>query len=210
MDIFRVIVWCIPFILLLTGFFTSRITNYRLTRYGVYCGVLFLAFLFDLQSTSFRFDKVDIFFAQMVLFVVTDFFWRMARSRRLWLRIAALATGLALFTWSYHEWIILGPRSLNRLWDSQKLSECTTKYGLYYVKRRYPEQWRKNAQCNLVLLKTRSLAFLEERLDKYQIPEGYRKSDISFAWDTTSESVSVQIVGDNDTLWTLGDPISRE
>ncbi|MBN1576029.1 MAG: hypothetical protein JW913_05720 [Chitinispirillaceae bacterium] len=210
MNILRSIVWCMPFILLAAGFFTSRITAFRLTRYGFYFGVLFCAFLFDLQSTSFRIDKIDILFALLVLFVLSDFFWRVVRSKHLWLRIAALVTGLALFSWNYHEWIIIGPKSLNRLWNSKRLSEFKTKHGLYYVKQRCPEHWRKSAPCDMVLLKTRITPFLEQRLDKYPIPEGYENSTISLVWDTSSQSVSVQMVGDNDTLWTLGDPISRE
>ena len=171
--------------------------------------MLFCAFMFDLQSTSFRFDKIDILFYQMVLLVFADFFWRIIRNRRLILRISAIVIGLALFVWTYHEWIIVGPASLNRLWNAQCLSTYKAKQREYFIKKRCPVYWKKSARCNLILLKTRKTPIFEERIDKYQIPDGYEGATISFVWDTTAHLVSVQIVGDNDTLWTLGEPLPQ-
>lgn len=209
MNALRSIVWFLPFVIVAGGFFTSRITSFRTTRYGIYFGVLFSAFMFDLQSTSFRYDKIDILFYQTVLFVFADFFWRILRNRHLFLRIGALVVGLTLFVWTYHEWVIVGPASLNRLWNAQCLSEYKADKSDYFVKKRCPVKWRDPAACNLILLKTRKLSFLEERIDTFQIPEGYEKSTLSFVWDTSSQLISVQIVGDNDTLWTLGEPLPQ-
>ncbi len=203
-------VWLLPFVIIFASFFTSRIVSYRFTRYLIYFFILFLAFISDLQSISFRYDKIDILFYRAVLFVFADFFWRIVRNRKMYLRIGGIIIGIALFLWNYYEWIIVGPAYLNRLWNSQCVSVCKAKGREYYLKIRRQVYWKDSLAHNILLFKTLNPPILEQRIDKFHVPKGYERSNFSFVWDTTtSNMISVQIVGDNDTLWTLGEPLPR-
>ena len=199
----QILLWLTPFFMLGAGFLTSMVSRFRLNRYGIYALILFVAFLFDLQSKSFYNDKYDLIFAQLVVWVFADFFWRIIRRKNRYLRIGGFVVGLLLFSWNYHEWILVGPKSLNRLWNAQVLTEKNEKNTIYYVKRRCPIRFRGNSSCNLVLLKKVQPTFIEQRIDLYQMPEGYEKADINFQWQRIEELVTVQIIGDHDTLWTL-------
>ena len=199
----QMLLWLTPLLMLAAGFLTSMVTRFRLTRYGLYCGILFIAFLFDLQSKSFCNDKYDLLFMQFVVWVFSDFFWRVARRKNRIIRIAGVGIGLLIFIWNYHEWILVGPSSLNRLWNARVLTEKNAKKTVYYVKERCSVGFGKETRCNLVLLKRVYPPFLEQRIDQFQIPEGYGKAEISFVWQRIEELQIVQVIGNRDTLWTL-------
>ena len=74
---------------------------------------------------------------------------------------------------------------------------------MYYVKRRCQARFRKEPVCNLVFLKKVTPAFLEQRIDLFAIPEGYETARLTFVWQRVEELQTVQVVGNNDTLWTL-------
>ena len=204
-DRYQMIFWFTPFFMMAAGFLTSMLTRFRLTRYGVYLAILFIAFLFDLQSKSFYNDKLDLVFMQFLVWVFADFFWRVVRRKNRVLRIAGLLMGLLLFLWNYHVWILVGPASLNRLWNARVLTEMHAKKTVYYVKKRCPVRFRNSTASNLVLLKRVHPRFLEQRIDLYRIPEGYEGAELSFVWQRVEELETVQVIGNRDTLWTLSE-----
>ncbi|MBN1759864.1 MAG: hypothetical protein JW863_16170 [Chitinispirillaceae bacterium] len=200
---YQMLLWLTPVLMLAVGFLSSMVTRFRFTRYGIYCLILFIAFLFDLQSKSFFNDRYDLIFTQLLVWVFADFFWRMVRRKNRILRIAGLVIGLVVFVWNYYEWIIVGPASLNRLWNAQVLTEKNAKKTVYFVKKRCPVRFRKESTCNLVLLKRVVPSFLEQRIDLFQVPEGYEAANLTFVWQRIEELETVQVIGNNDTLWTL-------
>ena len=200
---YQTLLWIAPLLMLLIGFFTSMVTRFRLARYGVYTVILFIAFLFDLQSKSFLNDKYDLLFSQFFVWVFSDFFWRVFRRKNRILRFTGLGIGLLLFVWNYYEWMLIGPAYLNRVWNAQVLTEKSEKQSLYYVKMRCPVKLGKKTTCNLILFKKTVPQFLEQKIDQFKIPEGYETAVISFAWQRVEELVTVQVIGDRDTLWTL-------
>jgi hypothetical protein len=202
-SLYQMLLWMTPFFMLGIGFLTSMVKRFRLTRYGIYCIILLIAFLFDLQSKSFCNDKFDLVFTQFVVWVFADFFWRIIRRKNRVVRIIGLTAGLLLFFWNYHEWIFVGPVSLNRLWNAQVVAEKSAKKTVYYVKRRCQARFRKEPVCNLVFLKQVTPAFLEQRIDLFTIPEGYETAQLTFIWQQVEELQTVQVVGNSDTLWTL-------
>ncbi len=205
------LIWVTPILVLIAGFFASMIKQFRMGRYGIYLGVLFLAFILDLQSTSFKFDVLDFVFSQLVLLVLADFFWRVVRGKAVVLRVIGLITGCVLFGLTYKEWILKGPgpASMQHVQQSKRLSEYKAHNKIFFIKEDRSNNRKSGPVCTLNLLKSGQLSITEQRIDHFEVPFGYENTVFSFAWTTTTESISVQIIGDTDTLWTLGDPLPQ-
>lgn len=185
------------------GFLTSTIKRYRYTRLGIYATVLFLAFLFDLQATSFYDDKLDIVFSLMTLLVLADFFWRGVRLKFMIIRYGSLAAGCALFIWAYSGWMLQGPGGIHCRWEKEEVASNAGANGKYHIKEEVVSEKDTTLAREFVLYRNRLLPFLEQQCHEYRIPEGYEKADFSFDWKNADQTVEVQIIGDNDTLWTL-------
>lgn len=201
--LYQTLLWAAPLLMLAIGFITSKITRFRLARYGIYTLILFIAFLFDLQSKSFLNDKFDLLFSQFFVWVFSDFFWRVFRRKNRILHFAGLGIGLLLFIWNYYEWLLIGPAYLNSVWNTEIRTEKHEKRSLYFVKERRPAGLGETTTRNLILYKKVVPQFLEQKIDQFEIPEGYETAILSFAWQRVEELVTVQVIGDHDTLWTL-------
>ena len=201
--LYQTLLWLAPLLMVATGFGTSIITRFRLVRYGIYTLILFIAFLFDLQSKSFFNDKYDLLFSQFFVWVFADFFWRIFRRKNRILHFAGLGIGLLLFIFNYYEWLLIGPAFLNRVWNTRICTEKSEKQSDYFVKERRPVGLGEKTTRNLILYKKSVPQFLEQKIDQFKIPEGYETAVLSFSWQRVEELVTVQVIGDHDTLWTL-------
>ena len=206
MDIPGLILWLCPLFTVVIAFFTSGIHSFRFRRYAIYLVVLFLAFLFDLQSLSFTSELGDILFAQCTLLMLADFFWRGIRMKNRILRFGALAIALVLFVVGHSDWIRGGPKRVYRFFNSKIVSSSEGKLAGYYVKTRGVLKVQNEEMDKIVLFKRGAFGILEQKLAEYRIPQGYEKAKFSFMWLRSQERIAVQITGDADTLWTLEDP----
>ena len=197
------IVWIVPFLLMGAGFFTSKFKKFRFARLCVYVVILFLAFLLDLQSTSFVSDAADVLFSQIILITFSDILWRILRGRVKVIRIATAVTGLLLFGWWYKDWITDGPALLHLRWSTRIIERHVGAKGKYHIKEEITRKRNEEPVREFVLYKGRFAQLLEQECSSYIIPDGYEKADFFFSWREVKQEDEVQIVGDKDTLWTL-------
>jgi hypothetical protein len=207
MTFLKYTIWLLPCIVVAAAFFTSGIKRFRFGRLGIYFVVLFSAFLLDLQSLSFRVDRIDFALEMTVLFVIADFFWRGIRKRNTVFRIGVLALGLGFFCLKYIDWFFAGTASVDALKETMHLSTFKAHQKIFFVKEHLEFSLKKARSPNITLYRTFKVSPLEQQIDRFEVPEGYENTPLSFSWTTTPQSVSVQIIGDSDTLWTLGDPL---
>lgn len=210
MAISKYTIWLLPCIMVAAAFFTSGIKRFRFVRLGVSFAVLFCAFLLDLQSLSFRLDRLDFAFEMLVVFVIADFMWRGVRKRNCVFRIGVLALGVGFFCLRYIDWFVPGTASVGTLKESAHLSVFKAHKRLFFVKEHREFNTKKAQAPNITLYRTFKVSPLEQQMDGFEVPEGYENSSLSFSWIATQQSVSVQIIGDADTLWTLGDPLPSQ
>lgn len=210
MTIVGIIIWSTPICMVLGGFFTSAIKAHRYFRCLTYLVILFWAFLFNLQSTSFKNDVADFAFSQAVLLVCADLFWRMVRRRNRLIRISGVVLGCTCMGLMYGNWIIDGPSSIMQVKRECRLSERKVSAKIYFVKNEWSPRHKKGEPGALLLLKSSALSPIEQRLDRFVLPQGYEAARLSFSWDSGGVPISVQVVGDNDTLWTLSEPMPQQ
>jgi hypothetical protein len=202
-------VWLLPIIIVIAAFFTSAIRRFRFGRYALFIAVLFLAFIFDLQSLSFRSDRIDFALEMAVLLALADLFWRGVRSKNKVLRIGALLVGLLFFVLSFKDWALAGTASVDTLKLSAHLSTYKAHKRIFFVKEQWEFDMKKAHSPNITLYRTLKISPLEQQIDRFEVPEGYENSQFTYAWRTSPQSVSVQIISEPDTLWTLGDPLPQ-
>jgi len=206
MDILGLFVWILPLITIAGAFFTSGVKAFRFQRYTLYLLVLFLAFLFDLTSLSFKNDAVDLIGQQITLLALSDFFWRGVRMKNMFLRCCSPVLGVLFLIVGYHDWIVGGPTRVYRFFDSKVASYSASPVHGYYVKIRGILKVKAGGSDKIVLFKKGALGILEQKCVEYRIPEGYVNAEFSYHWLRLEEHAAVHIVGDRDTLWTLADP----
>ncbi len=197
-----IVLWLSPLALIAAGYFTSRIRRFQWTRFCLVCLVLFLAFLFDLQSLSFSSEAADLALSFAVLLALSDLIWRVARKKNRIVRAAAVVTGVTLFAAAYHAWFLSGPRFAEARISAECLARQKGKKEYVIRKRIFHGVWKADS-TKLVLYRRRLGSLLEQRCSYYTIPEGYENASFSFAWSRTESAGVVRIIGDADTLWTL-------
>ena len=77
----RLLIWFAPILVIPASYLVFRIDYLRSLRYWSYVFILFIAFLFNLLSISFRTDLADIFLNMSVFFIFSEFFWYFSRVR---------------------------------------------------------------------------------------------------------------------------------
>jgi len=163
MTIVGILIWTIPLCMVSGGFFTSGIKAYRYARYLLYIAILFLAFLFNLQSTSFKNDAADFIFSQAVLLVCADLFWRIVRRRNRVFRISGVVLGCTCLWLMYGNWIIDGPSSIMQVKREGRLSERKVSAKIYFVKNEWAPRHKKGGATSLLLLKSSRMSPLEQQ-----------------------------------------------
>ncbi len=199
------ILWMAPFIVVLAGLGLSRIKAMRSQRYVFYAVILFIAFLIDLNSLKFSNFRLDIALSLSVTLIVSEFFWRMVRSRNKVFFTTSLVIGILIFGYQFRQWIISGPVNASYLWESQVASEHSTKDAKYKLIEPFKMKYANGRTFKLY--KCLKYLPMEKFMEKYTTPQGYERAEFSFRWYIKNGAVMVDIIGNSDTLWTLKEGI---
>lgn len=208
MNLIIMFLWVVPFLILPGGYLLFRLKRGRVIRYWIYFAILFCSFLFDLTGTSFRIDFFDILLFLGTTLTLCEFFWWLHFIKNKTLFSVVFLGALTFFILSYHEWILLGPQKISTLWESEIVDSFKGKTGNYRIKEKKNIEDGKTIRV-FYLYKEMNSPFFEQIIGLFTVPADYKKAIFSFKWRNTAQGVRLDMIGDRDTLWTLGEGISN-
>lgn len=188
------------------GFLLARLRRFNRLRAAVFAVVLFVAFLFDLLSTSFCNDPFDTGLKLLVALSLSELYFRFTRFKRKGLFVTAVLTGALVFFWVNRGWITTGPERAHELWQDRVVTQHALPHKEYRIKKRTIFAFCKRSYA-LVLFRQGRAALVERELNQYNLPQGYEDADYSFTWKDRMHPLQVQIIGNTDTLWTFEDTL---
>ncbi|MCX7726644.1 MAG: hypothetical protein N2053_07320 [Chitinispirillaceae bacterium] len=211
MEIVKFLEWIlIPSLVVVIGYFTSKITSHREIRYLISFLILLLAFITDLQSFSFSSYYGDLIFSIIVSSVFSDIVWRFYKRKNKILKVGALTVGVILFASEYHDWILSGPINIDKITKDNILSYSKKGDKIYCTKMHCSRYTKISKRCDIKLIRCFPLKIFEKEIESYKVPKGYENADFTFRWDTTGRDIAAYVIGNKDTLWTLGKRFAYE
>ena len=199
MEKYTFLIWISALLPLIIGFFASRITFLKKTRFVADVLVLCLVFLFDLMDISFKWDINDIILFLFVMTILMKFVWCALNMKVRIFKYFILGAGLIIYIFQIHSWLFEKPELVfaKRFPASvEHFSNKTVAYSVKYF--RFVE--KRDDYRTFLFFKDGPLHFLEKKLDQYSLKNSYLKSSFRFKFEKNG---NVTIIGDNDTLWTL-------
>lgn len=205
MNFWEFVLWLAPVFIVAGGLFLSNLKKIRTLRYVFYSLVLFTAFLIDLNNVIFSNYKLNMILFLVVSLFFSEFFWKMLRSKKRILVILSVISGLLLFAFEYKDWVFTGPTHFRVLWESPVVSEYKKENEIYKLRESVKSACDKSRIFKLY--KCTGFLTLEKYKDQFKVPEGYRNAQFHFRWHHKASGVSVDLIGESDTLWTLSQRI---
>ncbi|NLE01200.1 MAG: hypothetical protein GX640_15140 [Fibrobacter sp.] len=196
--------WGLPLLLIPVSFLTYRMKNKKKKRYLVYIFILFVAFIFNLTGISFKVDFLDSTLYLVVSFIICEFCWSITRIKNRPLVTLFVICGVILFGAAYKDWLVGGPQKNNSLRATTIKDRYIIRENVYTVKERNTFT-AKGMTKTIALYRDITKHPFETRIGEYVLPEGYFKAQIRYHWTRTPRGVKLNLIGDSDTLWSLGD-----
>ncbi len=201
--VYFVIQAILPFVLIPLSYLLFRWNRFKNERVYIYLLILFSAFLFDLMSISFRNQLFGLLFNFAVFVTLAQMIWVILRLKG---RIVPLVLSSIAFS-SYLLitifWLVTAQppesRMTTRQIDRYRAGEIT-----YTLSRRLSRKVGGYPAYVFSLNRLIPATPFKKHLDSYVTPEGYFNSEYSVNWRETSEGVLLDLVADEDTLWSLG------
>lgn len=198
------ILWLAPVLASATGVLLSLIKDFRKIRYCVYFVILFIAFLFDLMSLSFTSDIMDTVFLLIVALSLSEIYWKLFRFKNRVFYTLSVVIGLFIFIFAFKPWFSGGPENVKRNWESQIVSEHT-RHAVKYTVKEIKVLNKKRLLRKFRVNKNSKYLPLEKLIGTYTVPEGYYNAEFRFNWTTKENKFGVDLIGDKDVLWTIGE-----
>jgi hypothetical protein len=199
----NVVVWLLPFIVLVLGYISNKVDFFKPFRIKLYVVLLFCAFLCDLMSLSFVNGYVDAIRYLVVTFILCDIGFSIVRIKKGILKIILMVLGVTAFIYTFSGWILDGPsKVMDHFFEKQLAMYVNDKHHTYAV-RQHVNYVLKSRTMSLYRIK--KVPVMEERVRAYNVPAGYVFSDFTFGWSNTAKGVRLDLISGKDTLWTLGE-----
>lgn len=199
----NVVVWLLPFMVLVLGYFSNKADILKRVRIKLYTVVLFCAFLGDLMSLSFVNGYADAFRYLFVTFILCDIVFSLLKIKNGIIKAILGIFGVSAFLYAYSGWILDGPsRVMEHFFEKQLATYVSDKQHTYAVRQRMNYLLKDR---RLSLYRVKKLPIMEERIREYKVPSGYETSEFTFGWSNTVKGVRLDLISGKDTIWTLGE-----
>ncbi|NLD93080.1 MAG: hypothetical protein GX639_10460 [Fibrobacter sp.] len=201
----NVLIWLLPFIVLVLGYFSNKVNFIKLVRIKLYAVILFCAFLFDLMSLSFVNIYVDSISYLIVTFILCDIGFNILRIKKVLIKTILMILGVAAFVYAYKDWVAGGPSRVVEYWIEKPLDTYVNQKQERYFLRQHTNYFTTSAGRIISLYKVKKVPVIETCVREYKVSDNYQLSEFMYGWSNTANGVRLDLINGKDTIWTLGE-----